>query len=66
MSDIETTFEEKGEPSQWDIAWREGYAHGLEETLGIPYRDAWCRAREYWRPGKSWRARLGRWLLRRA
>jgi hypothetical protein len=57
--------QEKGEPTQWDIAWREGYAKALEWTLGIPYKDAWHRAREYWQPGKGWRVRLARWLLRR-
>ncbi len=28
------TTQEKGEPTAWDIAWREGYAKALEATLG--------------------------------
>ncbi len=32
---------EAGQPTQWDIAWREGYAHGLAKSQGIPYRKAW-------------------------
>ena len=33
--------DEVGQPSQWDTAFREGYAHGLGKSQGIPYRQAW-------------------------
>ncbi len=32
---------EAGQPTQRDAAFREGYAHGLGEAKGIPYREAW-------------------------
>jgi hypothetical protein len=56
--------QEKGEPTVWDAAHREGYAKALEATLGIPYKKAWRMAVAYWQPPRTWRTRLARWLLR--
>ncbi len=41
---------EQGEPTQWDVAHREGYAQALQFVLGIPYPEAWAKAIEHWRP----------------
>lgn len=35
---------EAGQPTQWDIAFREGYAHGLKKSQGLSYREAWKQA----------------------
>lgn len=35
---------EAGQPAQWDIAFREGYAKGLEQAKGVTYREAWLQA----------------------
>ena len=34
---------EAGSPTVWDIAWREGHAHGLANGLGISYREGYLR-----------------------
>ena len=36
--------QERGQPTQWDVAWREGYAKGLEHAKGLPYLQAWSQA----------------------
>jgi hypothetical protein len=61
---MSTDQQEKGEPTQWDVAWREGYAKGLEATLGIGYREAFLRAAKYWQPRSGRRTQIARWLLR--
>ena len=55
---------EQGEPTLWDNAWREGYTSALAAVLGVPRREAHRLAKDLWRPGKNWRTRLGRWLLK--
>jgi hypothetical protein len=57
--------QEKGEPTVWDAAWREGYAKALEYVLGIDYKQAWPLAADFWEPPRTRRTRLARWLLRR-
>jgi len=37
---------EAGKQTPWDSAFREGYAKGLEQSQGIPYRQAWLEAPE--------------------
>jgi hypothetical protein len=54
---------EAGKPTQWDVAWREGYAAALDAVLGVGTRRAHQLAVQYWRPAQS--SRLVRWLLRR-
>jgi len=39
-----TMTAEAGQPTQWDIAFREGYAHGLANSQGISYGEAWKQA----------------------
>ena len=34
---------ETGTPTVWDNAWREGFAHALEQALSIPYHEAFSR-----------------------
>lgn len=65
MSDHQKT-QETGEPTQWDIAWREGYTKALQLLLGVSYKQAYRMATAWWSPRPGWRLRLARWLLRQA
>lgn len=48
---------EAGQPTQWDIAFREGYAKGLAQAKGITYRKAWLQA-----PGITRQNDVGEWV----
>ncbi len=47
---------EAGQPTRWDIAFREGYAHGISNSRGIPYREAWKHA------GTQTQNKRGQWV----
>ncbi len=59
-------MQEDGEPTVWDVAWREGYTKAVESILGVPRKEAYRLASVFWRPPRTWRTRLARRLLQKA